>query len=174
MMHVHHQLRCKLELETHLSKERNDSLLTSPILPRKDGGSRLGSTVRSSDGGLTRLRRISFTFFPFESAGREGLTSEDKVDRASEMASGPWVTLADDRSASLAAVEVWSSPMPESYRRMDTPFSTSPEMVLLSRKRVVTNVWAVSAGKFNRNLEINTTSWLCVLCSRLKTKSTES
>lgn len=107
----------------------------SPMLPRKDSGSRFGSTVTSSEGGLTRLRRISFTFFPFESAGREGLTSEDKVDRASEMASGPWVTPVDERSPSLAAVEVWSSPMPESYRRMDTPFSTSPEMVLLSKNR---------------------------------------
>lgn len=122
----------RVHLSSHLSKERKDSLVTSPMLPRKDGGSRFGSTVTSSDGWLTRLRRISFTFFPFESAGREGLTSDDKVDRASEMASGPWVMPLDDRSPSLAAVEVWSSPMPESYRRMDTPFSTSPEIVLLS------------------------------------------
>lgn len=77
------------KLSSHLSNERNDSLVMSAIFPRKDGGSRFGSTVTSADGGLTRLRRISFTFFPFESAGREGLTSEDKVDRASEMASGP-------------------------------------------------------------------------------------
>lgn len=150
----------RVHLSSHLSKERNDSLVMSPIFPRKDGGSRLGSTVTSSEGGLTRLRRISFTFFPFESAGREGLTSEDKVDKASEMASGPWVTPADDRSPSLAAVEVWSSPMPESYRRMDTSFPTSPEIVLLSKNRYSyvkrwTNStrcdWNKSDSKFQRD-----------------------
>ncbi|TNN89573.1 hypothetical protein EYF80_000176 [Liparis tanakae] len=90
----------------------------------------------TSAGELTRLRRMSFTLLPFESAGSDGLTSEDRVDRASEMASGPWVTAEDDRSASLAAVEVWSSPMPESYRRRETPFSTSSpaEMAPLSKK----------------------------------------
>lgn len=120
---------------SHLSNELYCSLAASPILPTNDGGSRLGSTMTSS-GLLTRLRRISFTFLPFESAGWEGLTSDDSVDKASETASGPWVTPEDDRSASLAAVEVWSSPMPESYRRRDTPFSTSspPEMAPLSKE----------------------------------------
>lgn len=126
-------------LSPHLSNERNcidDSLAASPTLPRKAGGSRLGSTMISSAGVLTRLRRMSFTFLPFESVGRAGLTSDDSVDKASEMASGPWATPEDDRSASLAAVEVWSSPMPESYRRRETPFSTSspPEMAPLSKK----------------------------------------
>lgn len=93
--------------------------------------------MTSSDGALTRLRRISFTFLPFESAGREGLTSEDSVDKASEMASGPCVTPVDDRSPSLAAAEVWSSPMPESYRRRETPFSASSpaETAPLSKRR---------------------------------------
>lgn len=120
----------------HLSNELNDSLLVSPMPPRKDGGRRLWSTTTSSDGVLTRLRRISFTFFPLESAGREGLTSEDNVDKASEIASGPWVTPVEGRSPSLAAAEVWSSLMPESYRWRETPFSIStvPETVLLSEE----------------------------------------
>lgn len=77
---------------------------------------------------------MSFTFLPFDSADRAGLTSDDSVDKASEIASGPWVPPDDDRSASLAAVEVWSSPIPESYRRSEKPFSASvlPETVTLS------------------------------------------
>lgn len=86
----------------------------SLTLPRKEGGSRPESTVTSSDDVLTRLRKMSLTFLPLESAVIEGLTSDDSVDRASEMASGPCVTPADDRSPSLAAADVWSSPMPES------------------------------------------------------------
>lgn len=138
-MEVYVHFKTCLNLSPYLSNERNwsdDSLAASPTHPRNAGGSRLGSTMISSAGVLTRLRRISFTFLPFESAGWEGLTSEDSVDKASEMASGPWVMPEDDRSASLAAVEVWSSPMPESYRRRETPFSTSspPEMAPLSKK----------------------------------------
>lgn len=75
----------------HLSKERNcgdGSLAASLTLPRNAGGNRLGSTTISSVGALTRLRRMSFTFLPFESADIAGLTSDDSVDKASEMASG--------------------------------------------------------------------------------------
>lgn len=78
----------------------------SLTLPRKEGGNRPGSTIMSSAGVLTRLRRMSFTFLPLVSTGMAVLTSDDSVDRASDMASGPCVTPADDRSPSLAAADV--------------------------------------------------------------------
>ncbi len=115
----------KLRLSTHLSKEWNWtdwSREASPTAPRNPGGMRLGSTMMSSEGALTRLLKISLTltFFPLLSLSVTSwplLTSEDKVDRASDTASGPvWASV---------MIEVFPPSILESRRWGDKPFSRS-------------------------------------------------
>ncbi len=122
-------------LFTHLSKEWNwtDWLReASPTAPRNLGSMRLGSTMISSEGALTRLLKISLTltFFPLLSLSLTSWplrTSEDKVDRASDTASGP--------VCASVMTEVFPSSKPTSRRLGDKPFSRSDWTLSAKKKK---------------------------------------
>ncbi len=127
-------------LSTHLSKEWNWtdwSREASPTAPRNPGSMRLGSTMISSEGALTRLLKISLTltFFPLLSLSLTSWplrTSEDKVDRASDTASGP--------VCASVITEVFPSSKPTSRRLGDKPFSRSDWTLSAKKKKKKTSV----------------------------------